>query len=95
MRSFSINRTDLDFLLARLRESSLLARLENAKDAGPIPSRSTTERFPLTLTEEELSLLNDVLLDLFCSIGLEPDSEPNAVGRYIEGLIDFFGIDVE
>lgn len=46
--------------------------------------------FILALDTLEQEKLNDHLIDLFVSIGLKDDCEPNSIGLQIEGLIDIF-----
>lgn len=44
----------------------------------------------LTLDTSEQTCIVDKLLDLFVSIGLEKNYEPNKIGLQIESLIDIF-----
>lgn len=52
--------------------------------------RSSTGRLSVWLTETDAQQIIEELLDVFALEGLQPDGEPNYLGRYVESLVDIF-----
>lgn len=81
VKLFRIKDKDVQFIRRYVPEFKLDQKL----------SRSSDNDYVLALTKEEQNnLVNHKLSDLFCSIGLEENDEPNEMGLYIESLIDIF-----
>lgn len=89
-QEYFVQADDLDFLVAHIHEPALIAVVKRARTPGSTGSMGTG-RYPrttLSLNHRERETLVDRLAELLTAIGLEPDSEPNAVGLRIEALID-------
>ena len=88
-----IRRPDIVFLEKYIRSDSILQELRAAREKGPtvIKEKYTTGRYEINLSEDAVSEILDELGNLFSTMGLEDDSEPNSLGIMIEDLIDLFG----
>ncbi len=89
-QSFHVSEDDLNFLSSHIIDTALLEAFEVAKQKGRIESRSTTKLFALSLSSAEQDELEDSLVSLFSNEGVDASGEPNAMGYYVEGLIDSF-----
>lgn len=92
-QSFQVLEDDLNFLSSRVTDTALLKAFELAKQEGRIESRSTTKLFTLFISSAQWDELQDTLLNLFCAEGIDHSGEPNAMGYYLESLIDLFAYD--
>lgn len=91
----SVYHTDavaLDFLRSKITDPAITHAFDVGAQEGFVHAqeRYPTARILVRLDEPEREFLLDQLSTLVCEIGLRPDSEPNAIGRYIEELIDSF-----
>lgn len=92
--SYELSSQDVEFLLERI-EGPLADRMVSAKQKGTICAKGQydTGRLAVLLDEGDSEQMVDKLGDMLMTEGLGEDSEPNAVGRKIEGLIDIFSRD--
>ncbi len=89
---YIIDAAALNFLRSKITDLALTRTFERAARDGPVheQERYSTARLLMRLDEQERETLLDHLSTLLCEIGLQPDSEPNDIGRRIEELIDNF-----
>ncbi len=92
MKHLKVAKPDLDFLMQQVPRSDILENLAIAKDSGFILTKGkyNTHAYSLSLSPEQIEFIHDRLFDIFLERGLEPDSEPNSFGIWIESLLDVF-----
>ncbi len=79
--------------LATMNELSVGRTLEitdHPKPAKYIDALSN--RRVLQMSEEDQEVIHHQLLDLFATVGVKDDGEPNSIGLKIEDLINVFNI---
>ena len=84
--------SDISFLEKNIKNNSALFGLRSAIERGPITVKGkyATDKYNVKLSAVDVSAILDELGDLLSLRGLEINSEPNSLGRRIEGLIDIF-----
>lgn len=87
-----IHESDITFLEKNIKNDSALSGLRSAIERGliTIKGKYTIDKYNAILTAEDVSEILDELGDLLSLKGLDDNSEPNALGRRIESLIDIF-----
>lgn len=91
--AYSVDVAALAFLRSTIiADSGLTDAFERAMRDGFVyaQGRYPTSKVTLRLDTRERESLIDHLVTLLSDIGLQSDSEPNATGLRIEGLIDVF-----
>lgn len=90
MRTYKITHQDLEFLEQYIDDPSIKRILSDTRAKGLYD----TGRYELMLQGADREKLIDVLGELFVSVGLMADGEPNVLGIRIEDLTDLLiGID--
>lgn len=86
--SYRFHRDEVKFLRCKLAFVWLKERLDKA-------TTTDGKLFQVQLNSDEVGQIRSMLLDIFCSEGLDNNDEPNSLGLYIENLIDIFSCDFE
>jgi hypothetical protein len=85
--SYRLPRTEVNFLRDKLPITWFREKLDNAHTDDRI--------FLVQFTSNEADEIQQALVDIFVTEGLQDDYEPNPFGIYIEQLIDIFKCDFE
>lgn len=89
---YEISGDTMRFLQENTLHPSVQDRLREAEERGTVIGDNgfPTDAYLLQLTASERDRLVEELADLFWSIGIDPNGEPNDTGRFIETIIDRF-----
>ena len=80
---FYITSEQREFLLSKIKDEDLILKLKGS-------FTQEKRKIVIDLSNEQRDRLDNELSNLFCSIGLQKNDEPNKLGLFIEDLIDIF-----